>query len=174
MRGFGNFQNRIYAPLNSYAFLFPGIYPAAPIPNQPPAAPAPNKPLNPEAEFVKVPDVIAGIGPSAVPALIETLKNENMRRNAAGALGAIIQNCKTIETVNEFETRLQDGMNKLRKHWRKGVTTEFGLQISKLMIAAAQKKNKLAPKRDIILEGVPKPPKKGKIYQQMRGTVRNG
>jgi len=119
---------------------------------------------------------LSSIGQPAIPALIEALEDTNffVRSNAARALGGILNKCETIEAVNEFETHLQDGMNSVRKQWKKGVTTEFGLQISKLQIAAARKRDELAPKRDILLDEVPKPPKKGEIYQQMRGTVRNG
>ena len=109
----------------------------------------------------------------AVPALIEALNYENVRGGPVWVLSEILNKCNTIEAVNEFETHLQEGVNSARKQWRKGVTTEFGLQISNLQIAAARKKDKLAPKHDILLDDIPKPPKRGKMYRTME-RVRNG
>jgi hypothetical protein len=113
----------------------------------------------------------------AVPALIESLKDKNraVRSIASAALGEILKSCATIEALNEFETHLQEGFDKLANmRWKRDKIIYVEMELSKLRLAAAQKKNKLAPKRDIILDEIPKPPKKGEVYQQIRRTVWNG
>jgi HEAT repeat protein len=114
---------------------------------------------------------------SAVPVLIEALKDEDasVRYGAAHALGDILKTCKTIDRVCEFEARLKEGLELVKKHSNRDEIAGIGLEVSQLRIEAAKKKNELAPKRDIILDGIPRPPKKGgTIYHSMRRAVRDG
>ena len=50
---------------------------------------------------------------------------------------------------------------------------DFGTSAGKLMMLIAEKKNSLTPQRDILLDDIPKPPKKGGMYRtiyQKHGT----
>jgi HEAT repeat protein len=107
----------------------------------------------------------------AVPALTRALCDEDrtVRALAAHALENILENSETIVKVNEFEVRLQEGFDHAKKHLKKDEVVGIEMQISKLRIAAAQKKNKLAHKRDILLDDIPKPPRRGGgTYQSLR------
>jgi DNA anti-recombination protein RmuC len=115
----------------------------------------------------------------AIPALANALSDENeyVRTNAAWALGKVIQKSTSIEPLDEIETKLRESYDALRdkcRNQKQDELVEIGFTFSKLMNEIAKKKNSLAPMRDILLDDVPKPPKKGEIYQQVRGTVRNG
>jgi HEAT repeat protein len=103
----------------------------------------------------------------AVPALIEALSDKKIvRERAARVLGKILKNCKTIDAVIEFEASLQEGLKIVKKHGKKYEITRIEFETSKLRMLAAQRKNELAPKRDIILDDIPRPPKgSGKIYR---------
>jgi HEAT repeat protein len=110
---------------------------------------------------------------SAVPALIETLDDQG--GHVIHALNGILGRYKTLEAVSEFEAQLLKSFQNLANMHQKNDKIAYAMfEISKLRIAAAQKKNKLAPMRDVILDGVPKPPKKPDMYQHIRRTVRNG
>jgi HEAT repeat protein len=115
----------------------------------------------------------------AVPALINALlnKNEEMRMKANIALKYAARSLADCEKVKEFEEKLQEGYSFLVKGCKNGknerMLSEARLQISKLRIAAAQKKDKLARDKGILLTDIPKPPKRGTIYRQME-MVRNG
>jgi hypothetical protein len=110
-------------------------------------------------------------------ALVKSLDDPNREVRRLGALTLIqlLKNCETVDAVSEFETHLQEGFDSLaKKHIKKDEIAVVVTKFSKLRIAAARKKNSLASKRDIILEDIPRPPKKGEVYQQIRRTVRNG
>jgi hypothetical protein len=115
---------------------------------------------------------------AALSALANVLSDGNriVRSYADEALNHVIQKSTSIELLNEMEMKLKESYSTKRKEYRYGKERELvqiELVFSKLMAEIAKRKNELAPKRDILLDDIPKPPKKGEIYQQIRGTVRN-
>jgi len=109
--------------------------------------------------------------PSAVPALIYSLKDENdfVQGKASKALENIFQDCKTREKLESFEKGLQEGYALLRKESIGGKIGKSETELSKLMKLTAMKKNELAPDKSILLSGIPKPPKPGKgVYRTAR------
>jgi len=115
----------------------------------------------------------------AVPALINALlnTNEETRMKASVALRYATRSLADDAKVREFEEKLQEGYLSLGKGRKNGknerMLSEARLQISKLKIAAAKKKNELAQDKGILLTEIPKPPKRGTIYRAME-RVRNG
>jgi len=115
---------------------------------------------------------------SAVPALVKVFgdKVADARLAAAEALGKfgnIVKKYETMAEINEFETYLQEGLNQAKLHLKKNEIAELEIVVSKLRIAATKKKDELAQDKGILLTDIPKPPKKGTIYQSLR-RVRNG
>ncbi len=113
---------------------------------------------------------------SAVPALIETLKDKDggVRMNANRALEQIVENCKTVEDFEGFEEGIAKGSVALRREKDRDVRIDAQIEIAKLTRAIAERKDELAPKKDLLLDDKPKPPKKGRgIYHTAR-RVRNG
>jgi hypothetical protein len=121
-------------------------------------------------------ETLVKIGKPAVPALIDALKGGDSRaqKNADRALGKILNNSKTAQELREFETKLQEGYEKLRKRCKeRDELPDAQMKISQLRIAASVKRNQLSEDKGILLDYKPKPPKKGGMYQQLR-RVRNG
>jgi HEAT repeat protein len=113
----------------------------------------------------------------AVPALVEALKDTdvNVRYSISRALGFILNNCKTSEQIEEFEKRLYEGCKNLSKTYTSTEEAqETFMELAKLRKSVADRKNSLAQKRDIVLDDIPRPPKKTEMYQQMRRIVGNG
>jgi HEAT repeat protein len=116
----------------------------------------------------------------AILALAKALSDKisGVRWNAASALGKAIEKCATIEALDEMETRLRGEHGALKEKYRYGKEAELarlGSAFSKLISEAARRRDALVPERDILLDDLPKPPKKGRgeIYCQMR-RVTNG
>jgi len=113
---------------------------------------------------------------SAIPALVETLgdNSDRVRWIVTSALEGILRNCKTFNELEKFEKRLMGRFeNLIKKTWKHGELTIIRMQFSKLSSLAAKQKNSLVSKRDLLLDDVPKPPKKGGIYRTLyekRGT----
>jgi len=112
----------------------------------------------------------------AVPTLIEALKdgNEEVRRSAAEALVRVLDNCRTIESLEAFEKGIEEGFPKLQGRYDKYENYDARLKVAALKGEAAKRRNALTPDKGIVLDDIPKPPEKGKMYRMMRGTVRNG
>ncbi len=124
---------------------------------------------------------LANIGDArAVLALIEALKDEDWharenagwlhdRGTASWALGVIADNCKTIEEVERIEKAIIEGSKTLRKRpYANMIEIYTQLRVVDLLKKIAEKKNELAPKRDLLLPDTIKAPKKGGIYSSMR------
>jgi hypothetical protein len=114
----------------------------------------------------------------ATSALAKALSDKNMavRRNAAGTLEKAIENCASAGSLDGIEARVSESYAALRNGCRYGKETEptgTGLAFSELTNQIAKRRDALAAKRDVLLEDIPKPPKKGGVYQEMR-KVRNG
>ena len=130
------------------------------------------------AAFVKAEAAVAlvKIGKAAVPALIEMLKDES--KDVQGwvdlVLGKIVRECKTTEGFEEIEKGIDRGSAALRKgRVSKDILIDAQMKIAKLTREIAKRKDKLAPKRDLLLDGKPKPPKKGgKVYRTMTAIRR--
>jgi hypothetical protein len=115
------------------------------------------------------------IGFPAVPTLIETLneKSSELRKNSAQILVAILTQCKSSGEVCEFETQFQEGYERLVGKHRDTRKLALGkIEICKIKIAIAIRKNKLSKGQGVLLEDKPKLPKRG-IYQQAR-RIKNG
>ena len=115
----------------------------------------------------------------AMPALVGALSDGDtwVKANAAWALEKVIEKYTSIEPLNEMETKLQESYDSVKKRYLSPKDAELvgiGLMFSRLMNAIAKARNELTPQRDILLDDIPKPPKKGEIYRIIRGTVRNG
>ena len=115
------------------------------------------------------------IGKIAIPRLIETLRNENVyaRVYAAELLEKIAKQCKTIEDLEEAEMLLEKGSVVLRKgRIDRDILIYAQVCLAKLTREIAKKKDQLAPKKDLLLDDKPKPPKRGRgVYQTVRRTI---
>ena len=113
---------------------------------------------------------------SAVPALIGALKDENrdVRFNAVIALEKIVEKPRTIKGLEIAEEGIAKGSVALRKEKDKGVRITTQIKIARLTRKIAEKKDKLAPKRDLLLDDKPKPPKRDKGIYRVLGRIRNG
>ena len=111
-----------------------------------------------------------------VPLLIEALtnKDEHVRENAAEMLRQIGYKRKTTGQLDDFEKEIDESYANLKKRYeKKGELCEVGFEITKIKMKIADRKNELASKHDLLFDDVPKPPKKGGVYQELR-RVRNG
>ena len=125
--------------------------------------------------------VVAALGnigdARAVPALIEELKDgaEIVQWEAARALERIVKRCKTIEDFEEFEKGIKEGSAVLRKgRIDKRKLINLQTYLAKLTRRIADMKDELAPKRDLLLDDKPKPPKKGRGPYQVSRRAMNG
>jgi hypothetical protein len=118
---------------------------------------------------------LVNIGRPAVLALVVALKNEStvIQHHATVSLKKILANCKGIDYVREFEDRLTEGFDELKKDQSKREIRKLEFDFAKWKMIAANKKNEFAGKKDILLPDKPKPPKKGQMFHRIR-RVRNG
>ena len=122
-------------------------------------------------------DTLFMMGKSAVPALIEALKEEDVygRAVATKVLVNIVEKCKTTEDLEKVEKGIEQGSAVLRKgRVDKGILIDVQITIAKLTREIAKKKDELAPKRDLLLDDKPKPPKKGRGVYHTARMIRNG
>ena len=126
-------------------------------------------------------DAVTALGkigcPSAVPTLIESLMDKDIytKGYAAWALAKIVEKCGTIEELEKVEKGIDKGLTSLRKG--KVVKTALInnlIKIARLTREIAEKKDELAPKRDLLLDDKPKPPKKGRGVYHTTRMIRNG
>jgi len=101
---------------------------------------------------------------------------DQARLQAAISLRTVCNSVNSIETIKEMEKGVHEAYQKLKGEERNTSTTRQALefQVMKLLGEIVAKKNELASKRDILLDDIPKFPKKNGVYQQLRRTVRNG
>jgi HEAT repeat protein len=112
---------------------------------------------------------------SAVPALIGEFKYKEWHLQARflAPLRMISDKCKSIKSLEEYESKLQEGYDLFEKKYKKEDLFEVQMQIAQLRMEAAKKKNKLSKDNGILLDSKPKPPIGSKMYQQLR-RLRNG
>jgi len=111
---------------------------------------------------------------SAVRALTSVLYDEEFRASALKALNAILSVCDTVEQINEFEKKFDEGLAiQKRRHAQKSSGGK-GIELAKMKNEIAKTRDSLASDKGILLDDIPKPPKPGRgIYQAMR-VIRNG
>ncbi len=122
-------------------------------------------PINESRIDVKVAIAIAHSGPKATDALLEALYHGNLRYKhfVNELLLVIIRNLNTDGQVSEFERKLNGNMAERK------ADNDTQICIAKLQSKIAHKKNALADKRSIMLEGTPKAPKRrGGMWQATR------
>ena len=122
-------------------------------------------------------NALVKIGAPAVPALIEALKvgDRYVQKDVVDTLEKIVEKCGTIEEIEKVEKGIDEGSVALRKgRVDKGSLIDVQIKLAKLTRKIAEKKDELAPKRDLLLDGKPKPPKKGRGVYQVSKRVRNG
>ncbi len=108
---------------------------------------------------------------SAVPALIEALKHKEsfVRSPLVWALEEIVEKCETTEDFDKVEKGIDKGSVALRKEKDRDVRISAQIELAKLTRKIAERKNELAPKKDLLLDDKPKPPKKGNgVYRALR------
>jgi HEAT repeat protein len=98
---------------------------------------------------------------------------EHIRLAICSSLERILDRCKTPKSVEEFERLLQIGFSELVKKPDLCNLAITKVDVGQLRGRSAKKKNKLIKDQGILLNDIPKPPKKGRIYQRLR-RVMNG
>lgn len=109
---------------------------------------------------------------SCVPTLVEALIDEydDVRNKARSIIYSILEDSATIDRLNELNTKIQEGYGILRKKKRKEDLIKVTLQIANFKMIISQKKNRLVEDKGILLQEMPKPPKKG-MYRAMRRSI---
>jgi hypothetical protein len=117
---------------------------------------------------------------AALSALLEALYHTGRlsRISIDRALDGAIAKCASAEALDWIEGRFRGEYDALRKEcWRQRgpELSRTGLLVSRLFNQAAKRRDVLTSDKGILLNDMPKPPKKGgrEIYQQVRG-MRNG
>jgi hypothetical protein len=114
--------------------------------------------------------ILEEYGHNALPEIMELLGNsdEHIRHKALLSAYRILEQMNTMKALRQLESQLMKApIDKIR-------SSPLAYKLAQLMAKLAEKKNQLAPQRDILLDDIPKPPKKGGTYQQIRRTVGNG
>jgi len=104
---------------------------------------------------------------STVPALTEGMLDEDfgMRAVCAKSLGSILTRLQSFDAVKLFEKHIEESFEYLGKsRLKKDELAEIKIRLSMLRIETARKKNSLVSKRDILLDDIPKPPRKRGVY----------
>lgn len=93
--------------------------------------------------------------------------NKRIRSMAFAELGEIIKKTDSIQEIRKIEQDIGDplfGSKQVSKSYPPDIMRNF----TKLRMLAAKRKNLLAKDKGILLDDLPRPPKKGKIYQKLR------
>ena len=118
-----------------------------------------------------------GVSDKQLEMIIRMLESEGSdeRDGAARAISEFLIQCKTVQELENFEKRLDRYSTTLREgQIDKSIMINAQIKVAKLMGLIARKKDKLASKRDLLLDDKPKPPKKGRGTYQVSRRVRNG
>ncbi len=101
------------------------------------------------------------IGAPSVPDLIVALVDENpvVIDKASKTLWRILEKCDDTEKLDLFDEKLAEGCARLKDKLVDSENIGAQIWILKLAKVVAAKKNSLAPRRDILLDGKPMPPK---------------
>ncbi len=120
---------------------------------------------------------LRSIGVPAVPVLIDALKDKNkyVRVTVASVLKGIVENCATVVGLEYFEKQIEEASTTLRKgRVDKTILINAQIEVAKLTRVIAKRKELFAPKRDLLLDDKPKPPKKDRGVYHAAGRMRNG
>ncbi len=92
--------------------------------------------------------------------------------DAAESVETMIDSCKTLEELSQFEIEMNNALEELKDA---GIEANSHPGVARVMNFLANTKNELSDHRDLLLEGMPKPPKqvKRKTWQAVR-RVQNG
>jgi HEAT repeat protein len=120
--------------------------------------------------------VLLSLGASAVPEIVRALKNDNgeVRRSAIGTISRFYLKSIKEKKVKEMDLKVKQGLMKLSDRYKKQDLHEVKIQIAELRIMIADLQNELSKDKGILLDDKPKPPKKGRIYQQSRQGIIRG
>jgi HEAT repeat protein len=116
--------------------------------------------------------VLSSIGIPAVPALIDSLKNEFLTKQSFYILNVIVSKCKSRDELIKLEDIFGDACESMVEK-NKSNLINIGYKIALLKKKIAQRKNSISRDQGILLDDKPKPPKKGRMYHSAR-RVRNG
>ncbi len=109
---------------------------------------------------------------AALFALASALYDDNpdVRKEALKVLKRTVETCGTAEQLDRTVHWLREA------HSAAGKKRELGPASVIYQVAnmAAAQREALAEKRDILLDDVPKPPGRGRMYSRMRRAMRNG
>jgi hypothetical protein len=130
--------------------------------------------------LVKIRDL--SVVPALVEVFVEALKYDEPRNPRRldtewelEALEKLMNKCETIEDFEKFEKGIDEGLVALRKRRvDKTILIKAQIYLAKLTRKIAKEKDKLALKRDLLLDYKPKPPKKGRGVYQVSRRIRNG
>jgi hypothetical protein len=114
------------------------------------------------------------IGVPAVPALVGRLNHANptTRLLAAGALAEILGACDA-GALAEFEKRFEEGARSSADSSTRANAGTAMPELVRFKNGIAKKRNELAAQRDVLLSDIPKPPKKGSVFQTTRRALAN-
>jgi HEAT repeat protein len=128
-----------------------------------------------ECEFAAL--ALGDIGLPAVPSLIERLTSpdKDLSSRSATALENAAMFCPNIAELDAIEKIIERAIREMaQKDAGKKSTKSAKVVLAKARMRVADRRNRLATRRDIILDDIPKPPKKEEAYQLIRRTVGNG
>jgi HEAT repeat protein len=112
-----------------------------------------------------------------VPVLFGGLNDKDffVRKSVPDALGTVLDACSDAASLGEFERRFAEGARALRASQKRGRDAGAMQDLARLANRIAIKRNELsrAGTDGLLLDEIPKAPKKDKVYQEMR-RVRNG
>jgi hypothetical protein len=121
-------------------------------------------------------EILEHIGTSsAINELVVALdtKNKVITNPIGRVFVRMLSRCRTIGELNQFEQKVTSAYNQLLNERKKPKECmDAGMAVAKLRKLITKRRNELTKDKGILLDDIPKPPKKG-MYQQAR-RVRNG
>jgi HEAT repeat protein len=116
------------------------------------------------------------IGSHAIPLLFERYMEMDSyaQERSEYIMSRVMDECGDFKNLHVFEKHLEQGLERIKKRKKQNADQARAQSlIAKLRIVLEDRKNKLASGRDLLLHEKPKPPKKSRMYQQLR-RQRNG
>jgi hypothetical protein len=113
---------------------------------------------------------------AALSALAKAVSDENpcASKNAANALMGSIEKHAPMESLSKLEAHFRECHRALKikcRYGRDGKMQLAGVLYPMLFNRIAKKRDELAPKRDILLDDIPKAPKKGEVFRELRRAL---
>jgi tetratricopeptide (TPR) repeat protein len=116
-------------------------------------------------------------GDAPLDVLAKALMDPGAAWSAVRAFEEAIEKYATVGQLDALEARLRQEHRAMRaksRCGRDGELAEIRVQFSRVMNRIANKRDMLAARRDIMLEDMPKAPKQGQVYREMRRVLRHG